>query len=366
MNTRTIRRFLAPSLTLAALAAPAAAHDPKWHPHETPLQAPNFGASVGVMGLWLPGQGAAIPPLMQIPTGSIGDYVNATDDHKSIADFERYSTTAGEYFALVYSPVERVELLVPEATNLVTNPPDPAGTWHLADFETFRLPAGRRWAGLYRSGVRNQDFVPELSGAALKTRVEETKQDDLEHHLVDFEVFVAANGMRYAALFDDQQKDQLFYPSLTAEDFHSRVHELHDSYRLADVEVWRTPEGSPRIAALFTETGSSDYLWALACTLECTKEAIVLEYYEELQDKAAKLATSSLRLADLELPLDQLVEPPSGLKPNATKAPEAPKAKREKGPRKHRPDRRVVTSVPPPVSPTHALLLHDAGTDGPP
>lgn len=369
MNIRTIRRFLTATLSVAALVSPAAAHDPMWHSQETEegLQPASFELPLAGIALWRPGSGVAIKPQLGVKAENYDDglslaaLVGQPGDDRSIADFERYQVGDETYFALVYSTVERAEKLIPDAAQVAASLTDLGGSWHLADFETFTSGGQRRWSALYRAGARNLTFSPLLTGTDLVKRVEAPHEADLQHHLADFEVLIGTGGVRFAALFDDEPGEQKFFPALSAEDFHTRTHDLHEAgYRLADVEGWQTAEGLPRIAALFTKATRPDHLWAFACIENCANKANLKHVAEELEAQVLKLGDGTLRLVDLELPLGQLVELLKG-----SKSAPAPKARHgRKRPRAGGPGE--ITSPPIPPTGNHAGLLHDAGTNGPP
>lgn len=382
MNIRTIR-FLTATLSVAALVPPAAAHEapPRWHEHENEMavQVPaEFGQPVAALALWSALGGGEPAPALQLTLtrpnpqdaelGLLSSQVGQAGDHKSILDFERYELDGKIRFALIFDSVEAAEKLTPDAAKLETTPDGKGGSWHLADFETFVDPAAtvkRRWAALYRAGAKSQSLELGLGGAALAERIHTAKATDRYSHLADFEVLRTLEGnIRYAALFDGEAVEQRFFPSLGDQEFHSGVHSQNEQgFRLKDAEVWVTPQGETRFAALFEKGTKEDHLWILSCNTDdivpCTGGGSFAETAGELNQKHDLLKASqpSLELVDLEFPLHQILAAPVlDIKAALPKA--QPKKTRKS------PAGGVIVSGPP--TGTHAGLLHDAGTNGPP
>lgn len=381
MKHRKYRSKLVSLLPLA-LAAPLSAHPcselSAWHAQPNGLAA-DFAPPVGVVALWRPGGGAVIAPATGIPEAHLACPPNVPcrvdnyNDGLSIADFERYQVGEQIYFALAFTEAEKVEALLPRLLDqneleqeLVFQQ---AMDLHLKDFETYEEAGVRRWAALFQEGVAIQELAFELTATQLERRV--ASPQGRMRRLVDFEVVDIAYGTsRYAALFDDAPAQQEFFGDLSVEEFHQISHQLEVlGFRLQDVESWvETPSGQMRFAALFEQAAGADHFYALACDrngLACAGPAYFADMEGLLIQRTLKLGLeqTSLRLVDLEFPRAQ---PQLGVGAFAGgESPEAPPS------RKSRSQSILFGEDPPVTNPnphhcTHAGVLHDSGTNGPP
>jgi hypothetical protein len=372
------RNFLA-ALAAAPLAlagaSPASAASctgtPMWHVYESAsLDAePILEMHLAALALWRPGTGAAPPPEMIVTAGGLATRVNDPADLRTVTDFERYELDGEAHYALVYSAGEGEEELAPElsGSDLVVafesvQDTSPEKRRYLVDIETFLDGGYRRYAALFAAGDRLQDLELEMTGSELQLRAEDPY--DRTSWLVDFELVDPdglGGGPVFAAVFDDGQRDQRFFPELGTGEFHDLVHDQNDEgFRLEGVETWRDPStGETRIAALFVEVGDDDHLWVQACSgTPCPDDETAVDLLgDHLASAVADVADTKpgLQLVDLELPLGRMADPDLGYGDDLIDETLARIQTKDGG----------ITNPPkPPCS--HAGILHDGGTNGPP
>lgn len=396
---------LALAFAPAAMAHPEPCEDltPIWHlwPSNATEAQPNFALPAAVFALWRPGSGTVPDPAFGLietndskAKNRLQSQVNAPADGKSIVDFERYVAAGGQVsYALVYAAAEGAESL---STNLseaqfqngfqASQGADAA--MHLVDFESFTEGGERHWAALYGAGHKSQTLELELTGSTLKSRVE---LPDLgkARHLVAFEKMSSDLGGNpiFAALYETGAQEQRFFPALSSGDFHDLIHDdkrYEAGFRLTHFETWRLENGESRYAALLEQIGGDDHLWGLVCPNgSCSAAATVAASASHLGEviQAVAGAKSGLRVVNLEIPLGKTpaLEGDLPLSSGLAKAP-APqpvvvaRAAAGSGPRRTRGGGgpaaagggKVVTHEGPPPTCTHAGVLHDGGTNGPP
>lgn len=368
------------SLLPLALASPALAGCPVMNGSAGAWHFPNdfaaiYTVPIGTTGIWLPGSGTVHAPELEVPAGELSCLTsapclvnNATDD-RAILDFERYEVEGDVFFAFAFSDGEKSEVLIPTLADEVALQGELAvqnvQLRHLVEFETYS-DGGRRWSALFQEGVRNQSLELDLTGTQLKARVEIPPEvPPVNRHLVDFEVLTGLFGNpHYAALFDDGTADQQFFPSLTIEDFHQTVHDLHLlRFRLRELEVFKNNLGELRVAALFESMAGDNHLWVIACGADgdCEDDFEFSLSRGHLASRVAKFGElkPDLRMTNFELPrggnetvigsFGENDRPSTGRRISWP----ALEAIAEKG------------GTGPPTC-NHAGMLHDAGTNGPP
>lgn len=383
---RVPRVFLTlPAVLALAPAAPLAAHScvapNTWHgvPNVTPA---DFTPPVGVVGVWRPGSGQAFLPETGLAEADLACFtgqpqpclVDNFGDGRAIADFERYEVAGSVYYALVFAAGEKRETLLPRLYDETDLQQEliyqQTMDKHLVDFEAYAENGVRRWAGLFQEGVAYQELALSMTGAQLETRV--ATPEPRMRRLIDFEVLLLAAGYnRYAALFDDQPADQIFFASLSAEEFHTQSHLLQSlRYRLRDVESWieSPPSGALRFAALFERALGDDHLFALACNrniVSCSNGIDFAHMEETLLDRTLELGQTKpgLRLIDIEFP--QGVAQLGGFS-SLTGGQPAPAARATRRGSAAFGDDPPWIGNPPHDHCNHAGVLHDAGTNGPP
>lgn len=382
MKSSTARFFRIASAPLALLGvAPAFAHPCEgptlWHANEPESASAEavFEQKVAALGLWRPGSGPILAPDLQVAAGSLAEKVNQPGDHRSIADFERYQVNGAIYYALVYAGEEKAESFSADldaaafqAAFADSQNPAIDNRQRLVDLETYTSGGERRFAALFAGAPEEQTLQLQLDGDALKNSVE-GGGGLRPRHLADFEVLSSTGGtVHFAALFDSSSSilPQRFFPRLSVAQFHNEIHHQEkQNYRLESIETWRSQGGNTYFAALFAAApkGEVDHLQVQACGTACQDAAEITETTGDIVTAVQDVgeAKPSLRLVDIELPLGGSGGPTNLGEAIPARSPQAPLQARPRANNDF-----VTTGGAKPPTCSHAGVLHDGGTNGPP
>lgn len=356
--------------------APAVAHcegPALWHTIPTAELATKLPPEIASIGLWRPGQGAFVAPRLQVPWAAVGGEIGKPGDQRSVRDFAIYHSGGETFFALVFSPEERNEELVPALAGdgafqsaLASHQAD----WHLIDFEPYRVGNARRWAALFGEGQKSQELVLGIAAGALEKKVNQQHR-----HLANFTLHSAGRAEpAFAALFDSAKGEQKLYAALEAAELHPLMHALHpQNFRLERLIAYRDDHGRNRYAALFEKAGGDDHVWVQGCDRACGThdgDAATVDHLAE-REEVLRSEKASLRLVAIDLPMGEvrladlgLTGAPAAHPPHAQQPIAAPTRSGGGQPsRSGRPDQLTQ-----PIRPTctHAGVFHDGGTNGPP